>query len=147
MAPFFVIGAMLADLEVSDKNYRPLDKFRNLSPKMTIVKNTVLFLVFLIYGSYHGNADCYEDDVDCTFIWLISFGNRFNFIYANRLAVISVFLLALTSEGVQKFLLTKPMQFLGKISYTFYLIHLVFVDTMMFKLVNFMSGYDVDKKD
>ena len=63
------------------------------------------------------------------------------------MAVIALFILCLTSEGAQKFLLTKPMQFLGKISYTFYLFHLVLVDTVMFKLANYLSGYDIDNKN
>ena len=63
------------------------------------------------------------------------------------MGVIALFILCLTSEGAQKFLLTKPMQFLGKISYTFYLFHSVFIETVMFKLVNYLSGYDIDNKD
>lgn len=39
------------------------------------------------------------------------------------------------------------MQFLGKISYAFYLFHMVFVNVVMFKMVNYMTDYDVDSKD
>lgn len=45
-------------------------------------------------------------------------------LYTGALAII---LLALVSENTQWFLLTRPVQFLGRISYSLYLIHLLFV--------------------
>lgn len=144
--PFFFIGTLFAYMEAGSKKFRPLDKLRRLSPRMTVVKNTLLICYFFFYGGYTGNADCNEE-VPCTFFKIVSLNWYFGFIWCNNFAVIALFLLALTSENFQKFLLTKPMQFLGKISYTFYLFHMVFVNVVMFKIVNWMTGYDVDDEN
>lgn len=98
-APLFIVGTMLADMEVFSKKYRLLDKFRYMNPRMTIVKNTVLVSIFLIYGSYNGKPNC-NDEVDCSFLKLISFGFLIPSKPCNYLGCIALFLLALTSEAV-----------------------------------------------
>ena len=42
---------IISDLEASSKTYRVLDKLRNLGPKMTILKNSVLIFMFLFMSN------------------------------------------------------------------------------------------------
>ena len=46
-----IIGMIISDLEASSKTYRVLDKLRNLGPKMTILKNSVLIFMFLFMSN------------------------------------------------------------------------------------------------
>lgn len=78
MAPLFIIGTIFADMEVSDKKYRAFDKLRQLNPRMTLVKNILLTATFLVYGSYCWTYYCSEG-VDCTFLWIVTFGWRFQY--------------------------------------------------------------------
>jgi peptidoglycan/LPS O-acetylase OafA/YrhL len=61
--------------------------------------------------------------------------------YVWLIASLSIFLLALTSEGFQWLLLTKPFQFLGQISFTLYLIHFLLVLILEDILITWMAGW------
>ena len=51
--------------------------------------------------------------------------------FAWLIATICIIVLVMVSPGVQKLFMLRPFQFLGKISYTLYLIHYLFVEVMV----------------
>ena len=51
--------------------------------------------------------------------------------FAWFIGTICVFILLLVSPGFQAFFMTRPFQFLGKISYTLYLSHFFFIEVNM----------------
>ena len=87
-----------------------------------------MLAIFAVYGSYTGDDHCYTAyDEECA-LWRYAtiggFVPKAVSMYAGALAI---FFLALTSEWTQWVFATPPFQFLGKISYTLYLIHELFV--------------------
>ena len=95
------MGTVLADLE--NLPSRPLDRIRNLQMKWKIPLNCILVLTFFYYGI-----------------------QSYTFTQIN-VAGMSIILLALTSEGFQWFLFTPPLLLLGRISFSLYLFHELFV--------------------
>ena len=124
--PIFVVGVFFADMESLPK--RPLDKIRLLSIWWKIPINTLLLLVFFTYGSWTGEGHCLTTyDEECDFWYYTTIFGYIPKAFAMYAAAVSIFLLALTSEWTQWILASWPMQFLGKISYTLYLIHELFI--------------------
>jgi hypothetical protein len=74
--PWFVLGVALADLECSE--YKTFNKLRELDIWWKIPINTVLFVLFVIYGSNANRnyTHCYtEYDEQCPFYKVVTFDN------------------------------------------------------------------------
>ena len=56
--PMFFIGTLLCDSEFVFETWRPLDYARRWGIWMSLLRNTVLALLFLIYGSNIGKDTC-----------------------------------------------------------------------------------------
>jgi hypothetical protein len=120
------MGIFFADMESLPK--RPLDKIRRLSIWWKIPLNTALLAVTITYGSWTGDGHCLTSyDEECDFWNYTTFAGHIPKSFAMYAATLSLFILALTSEWTQWVLLTPPLQFLGKISYSLYLVHELFV--------------------
>lgn len=106
---------------------RPFDRVRNLSIWWKIPINFLLIALFVIYGSNSndmGSENCYTNYDDmCPFFKAVTFNNFIEQTSCHYIASLSITVLAFTSESTQWFLTTWPFQFLGKVSYTLYLIH------------------------
>ena len=122
--PLFFIGVLLCDIEHLKEGYRPLDSIRNLPLVWKILLNTVLLTIFVIYGSWKAYYCCYTYyDGECPLWEYATFHKRVYPFVAFYLASVSIIILALTSEACQWVLSTWIMQFLGRISYTLFLVH------------------------
>ena len=126
---------------------RPLDKIRLLSIWWKIPINTLLLFIFFTYGSWTGEGHClttYDEECDYWYLELVLHNRNRLRVYSKSLcdvmyaAAVSIFLLALTSDirfrvdpmdsrilafAVFGLIFSKLFEFLGRISYTLYLIH------------------------
>jgi peptidoglycan/LPS O-acetylase OafA/YrhL len=123
--PIFIFGVILADLEMLPN--RPLDKFRNWWWPYATLKNIFLLFIGVSFGSHRGGSCIYENSGPCDYwkwLTLNEFIARDLGMYIGGLAWI---LLALTSEATQWVLGSCFFQFFGKISYSLYLVHALFI--------------------
>ena len=128
--PLFFIGLTLSDLETMPDG-GPLANVRALHWEWKILFNLLLFAVFLIYGSNskEENGNCYNGyDEPCQLyqwvtLWQAIYARVFQYLGAVLLIV-----LTLSSGWFQLTLDSWPFQFLGRISYSFYLMHSLIVD-------------------
>lgn len=108
---FFIVGVWLADIEASPRTQYQgpsiLDKIRNLD----FGKKTLVYLVLFLIISLELN-DIFRKQVDPA--------EKHRWIYYN-LAPVSLVIMALTSNHLQQILNFAPFQYLGRISYGFYL--------------------------
>ena len=95
----------------------------------------------LAYGSYdeypptcslYGLAD------NCSFHETITFGFKMCYFWSSLIYALSWVILALVSPIAKQILGSAPIQFLGKISYSLYLIHLFIVITFSLELVKYL---------
>ena len=98
-----IIGMIISDLEASSKTYRVLDKLRNLGPRMTIVKNSVL--IFMLVFMSHMQVELKGcDDIPnyyCAFFKVATGGWTLGTYFVNFMGALALFILALTSEKTQ----------------------------------------------
>jgi len=87
-------------------------------------------VLFLFYGSNTNEheVNCYTAyDEQCPFYKAITFDNFIQPMACQYIGAISIMVLCLISDVAQWILNSFPMQFLGKVSYTLYLIHELFI--------------------
>jgi len=126
--PTFFWGIMFCDLE-HDKSIRRLDTLRNLEWYFKIPINATLFILFIFFGSVDIEPLSAEkpDDIR-TFDMAVTGNYVIGMPVCMLLAALSVFVLALISDWFQWILASAPFAFLGKISYTLYLIHTLVIE-------------------
>lgn len=56
--PMFVFGIVLVDSEFIFETWRPLDSIRRWGWALSVLRNLVLVILFLSYGSYVGKERC-----------------------------------------------------------------------------------------
>jgi len=116
------MGVAFSDMEFI-KGWRPLDQFRNINIWLAVLRNVVLLLIFFFYGSLN-RYGCYRaEDDQCPVFNAITLNFYLPFWIAIDIAALAIFVLALLSPGMQWFLASWPIQFLGRISYSLYLLH------------------------
>lgn len=93
--PMFIFGVIFADLEMQTE--KPLDSLRNLSLAGTIIKNTILIIIVISFGSYKDEDCLYKDSGPCTYWTVVSFNKAITRDIALYIGAISLILLALTS--------------------------------------------------
>lgn len=143
--PMFFIGTLLCDSEFIFKGWRPLDAVRRWNIWLSILRNTVLLFLFFAYGSYEGQKACEAvREGNCAFWKAVTFDYAMSKDLAGYIGAISIILLALVSSSFQALLLTSPIQFLGRISYTFYLIHMLFLEWAMADTVDLWLANNPD---
>lgn len=144
--PLFTYGVAFSDLENLSKYFRPLDSMRDLNFWIKIPINLALIFLFVSYGSLMPDDVCTKrDDGDCTYYNAITFGtNKYTFWFFQTIGAISGFIFALTSEYFQWVLASAPFWFLGQISYTLYLVHLLIIDWGQVELQSHMTDNGVD---
>jgi hypothetical protein len=102
---------------------RPLDSIRDLNFWVKIPINLTFLAIFMLWGSIMSNGNCSNKDPDaCWFHRAVTFGELDLLPWA-FFAAISGFVFLLTSEYFQWLMSSAPFRFLGRISYTLYLIH------------------------
>ena len=110
--------------------HRPLDRIRDLHWGWKIPLNALLAGAFLVWGSIQN-----EDPTGCINAYgprckvytIASINGFLPYRFTLAAASISAIILALTSDVFQWILKTAPIQFLGQVSYTLYLVHILFV--------------------
>jgi len=127
--------------------HRPLDKIRDLHWGWKIPLNAFLLAVWLIWGSIQN-----EDDNGC----LVAYGPRcavyeyasfhgfLPYRFTMAAAAFSAIILALTSDVFQWILKSFPIQFLGQVSYTLYLFHILIVHWAQRDTYNYFVGEGVE---
>jgi peptidoglycan/LPS O-acetylase OafA/YrhL len=112
-----------------------------MSMTKKIIWNSALIFLILSYGSYTGDGcHAFDDDI-CDYWKYVTFGksiSKWNSMYIGAIATI---LLVLTSQRLQAILSIRFFKFLGRISYTLYLVHelviywpqFVFIDRLVEK--------------
>lgn len=119
---------MFCDLE-HDKKVRRLDALRGLPWYAKIPLNTALIVIFFIYASVAEDVEDHLRTEDMrTYDIMVTGDYTIGFTVCMHIAALSIFLLALISDWFQWILASLPFQFLGKISYTFYLSHNFFIE-------------------
>ena len=127
--------------------HRPLDKIRDLHWAWKIPINVTLLAAFLIWGSIQN-----EESIGCltTYderckIWTIASLNGFlPMRFTMAAAAFSAIILALTSDVFQWILSSSPIQFLGKVSYTLYLFHILIVHWAQRDTYNYFVGEEME---
>jgi hypothetical protein len=147
--PLFFIGLALSDLETMPDG-GPLAKVRAIHWGWKIPLNLLLFAVFLIYGSNSNeeNANCYTGyDEPCDLYQWVTLWQAIDARVCQYLGAVSLFVLALTSSWFQWTLDSWPFQFLGRISYSLYLMHSLIVDWAMRDTYNWFTAADGQNQD
>lgn len=122
----FVVGLILSDLTFNGY----LEVFRNNIAK--------LILVGLLLGSYPAGMD-----VTNTMYTLFQFSFLGNPMVFHILGSVCIMLAIINSKRLQWFFSLKPMAFLGKISFSMYLIHLSIIGTFSsFLFLQLLKYYD-----
>ena len=104
---------------------RPLDRLRNT--KYWFVRDFFLLFFAIVLGAQSNGCLYEEEGLLCPFDRVIRFGGLLAYETCFHIASILWMTLALVSPHFQKFLGSKPLQFLGRISFSFYLIHYLFI--------------------
>jgi hypothetical protein len=126
--PTFFWGVMFCDLE-HDKNIRRLDSLRNLDWWWKVPINITLLSIFIFFGSVDIEPLDAERPEDMrTFDAAVTGGYTIGMPLCMLIAALAIFVLALISQWFQWILASAPFAFLGKISYTLYLIHTLIVE-------------------
>ncbi|MCX6795316.1 MAG: acyltransferase [Candidatus Falkowbacteria bacterium] len=130
----FLLGIMLSDLEANYKYH--LEKIKN---KKIIIYSLIILGIFL--GSYPSQIPI--DGTSYAFLRIIE--TKELFIILHTIGALMIMLALLSSEKIQKVLENKYFYFLGKISFSMYLIHLIiicsFSSYLFLQLKNFLP-YD-----
>lgn len=93
----------------------------------TILWNSALIFLGISFGSYTGDG-CYNKDDDICDYWkIVTLGTFLAKWFTCYIGGISIILLALTSGVTQAILGSDFFQFFGRISYTLYLVHELFI--------------------
>lgn len=98
-----------------------------MSLAKTICWNTFLIFLGLSFGSYTGDGCYYDGDDICLYWYIVTINTFLSKWFTNYAGAIAIVLLALTSETTQMVLATDFMQFFGRISYSLYLVHELFI--------------------
>lgn len=127
--------------------HRPLDKIRDLHWGWKIPLNAVLLLAFTVWGSIQNEEriGCLTTYDEKCKVYTIATLNGFlpqRFVMAA--AAFSAIILALTSDVFQWILSSPPIQFLGQISYTLYLFHILIVHWAQRDTYNYFVGEGVE---
>lgn len=136
--PYFFIGIVFSDME--NMVDRPLDKIRNLHWSIKIPVNITLLFMFLVWGSSGSEykTECLTGtDPRCPIYVWTSLDGFLPYRFTLTAASIAAILLAFTSDVFAWILGTFPVQFLGKVSYTLYLVHMLFIDWLMRDTYNY----------
>jgi len=136
--PYFFIGIVFSDME--NMVDRPLDKIRNLHWSIKIPVNITLLFMFLVWGSSGSEykTECLTGtDPRCPIYVWTSLDGFLPYRFTLTAASIAAILLAFTSDVFAWILGTFPIQFLGKVSYTLYLVHMLFIDWLMRDTYNY----------
>lgn len=114
---------MFSDVEHLPKGSgRPLDAIRDLNFFIKIPINLILLVIFMFYGSVLPMKNCDNKDPDaCWWHKTVTFGDT-EILPWGFFAALAGFLFLLTSEYFQWLMSSAPFRFLGRISYTLYLI-------------------------
>ena len=134
---------MFADMEtVEDENYRIIDKIRSWPWYIAIPRDIILFYVGLCYGTYDvypPKCSFYEGPPDqCAFHEAISFGFRMSNFWSTLIYALCWFTLALVSPIAKQILGSPPIQFVGRISYSLYLLHGFVYQWFSWELVKYL---------
>lgn len=129
--PLFTFGVIFSDVEnlkLPKGELVPFEKMRQLAWYWKIPINLALAILFTFYGSTIEQETCKKRGDDCAFFDAIQFyqGAKFFWIF-QTIAAVAGFILAITSQWFQWILETLPFWFLGKVSYTLYLVHLLVI--------------------
>jgi len=127
--------------------HRPLDKIRDLHWGWKIPLNLFLTAAFLIWGSIQNeeNIGCLTTyDKRCQIYTIASFNGFLPYRFTMAAAAFSAIILALTSEVFQWILASYPIQFLGQVSYTLYLFHILIVHWAQRDTYNYFVGEGVE---
>lgn len=97
LLPVFFVGLMLADSE-NWKPKRPLDWVRELNIWWKVLINSVLFTLFILYGSFYGDGNCIiKGEGDCEYHRIITINHIIPKLGCTYIGAISLIILALTS--------------------------------------------------
>jgi len=142
--PVFFLGVIIADFE-NMKDSRPLDAVRNLHWGWKIPINLFLIFVIVSLGSYKGNSKCLNDhDDSCEYWRYVTLNFALNKLFYNYVAALSLIFFALTSSWFQWVLGSAVFSFLGRISYTLYLLHELFTEWIEVDTYYYFIGPDHD---
>lgn len=116
---------MLADLEMMPN--RPLDMFRNWWWPYATLRNLFLLFIGISFGGYRGTSCIYENSGPCPYWVYVSLNGWLAKDLMMYIGGIAWILLALFSDATQWLLGSCFFQFFGKISYSLYLVHALFI--------------------
>ncbi|MDR7073194.1 acyltransferase family protein [Fictibacillus barbaricus] len=124
---FFIIGALFA------KNYKNILPLFN---KIKSLNKIFLFLIALILFNFEDVFPFFQK-----FHGIVGLGINLGVEWIAAIGVLIIFTFAISSQPFNK-LLTKPVfKWLGKVSYSLYLVHMVVLITMMYTLGKIIPVY------
>ena len=104
-----------------------------------------MFVVIISWGSYSGDGKCVQvSDGTCPFWIYATFGELVPKLVCTFIAANLLILLALTSSWFEWVLGSIVMQFMGRISFSLYLVHELFTEWAMVDTYYFFMGKDID---
>ena len=126
--PIFLVGMFLSYSEAHPKAKSIFDKVRNWGYFASSLRNIFLLTIFFVYGSNCGKYHCeHLRDGDCTFWVQVTLNWEIPQMFSLYVAAMAIIVLTLVSETVQKVLMSEWLQFLGRISFSLYLFHEIFL--------------------
>ncbi|MCM3272351.1 acyltransferase family protein [Paenibacillus elgii] len=109
----FILGMMICDIHVNKK--------------WLSIKNKFILYTLLIVGVYIGSTPVdYTQNIGYKYLYPDIIMNQF-FVLSHIIGAFLIIVFTLNSSRLQKLLSTKPFTFLGDISYSLYLLHLLVI--------------------
>jgi len=145
--PVFFYGVILADLETMHQ--RPLDSIRNLHWGWKIPVNFALFFVAVSFGAYSNSNILHCEEVDsekkgyCYYWAVISWNGVIPMEICVHIGANALIILSLTSDVAAWFLGSIIIQFLGKVSFSLYLVHELFTEWLIVDTYYYFVGRGV----
>jgi len=142
--PVFFYGVILADLETF--HVRPLDSIRNLHWGWKIPVNLALFTVAVSFGAYNrsGWMHCETASDDeypyCIYWSIVSWNGIIPMEICTHIGANALIILCLTSDVAAWILGTVIIQFMGKISFSLYLVHELFTEWLIVDTYYYFIG-------
>lgn len=123
--PMFIFGVIIADLEMMPN--RPLDMFRDWWWPYATLRNIFLLFIGISFGGHRGDSCIYMQSGPCLYWQIVTLDEWIDKDICMYIGGLAVIFLALFSEGAQWVLGSCFFQFFGRISYSLYLVHALFL--------------------
>jgi peptidoglycan/LPS O-acetylase OafA/YrhL len=126
----FLLGVVISDIWATQPQLK--SKLENSKISLTFLVSGLLLGSWYVPAVYHVFYSQFS---------LLGLENSYTGIAVEIVGAFMLIIAVLTNTSLTKFLETKPIQFLGRISFSLYLIHLIILSSLAATLFNYLIGH------